>query len=87
MEHVLVTNIYADSSMIDIAPNGVFMDYDSSGQIFQNIRVDGTAGGQYRQNAGPHTFENVSWKSGFDDTVLDEPQINLRPDFPTVYLQ
>lgn len=87
VEHVLVTNIYADSSMIDIPPNGVFMDNDSSGQIFRHIKVDGTAGGQYRQNAGPHVFENVSWNGGFDDTAFDEAQINLRPDFPSVYLR
>lgn len=88
VDQVIVTNVHADPSMADIPPNGVFVDNDSSTQIFSNIKVEGTAGPWYRQNASPaQIFRNVNWQNGFDIHALDDAQINLRADFPAVYLE
>jgi hypothetical protein len=85
VDRVVVANIFADPSMMDLPPDGVFMDNASSYQILSNIRVDRSVGAPYRQNSSPHIFQNVSWESGFDGTAIDEAHIDLRPDFPAVY--
>jgi hypothetical protein len=73
--------------MMDIPPDGVFMDNASSYQILSNIRVYRSVGAPYRQNSSPHIFQNVSWQSGFDGAAIDEAHIDLGPDFPAVYLR
>ena len=76
--------------------NGIFTDYESFGQRFEDVWIIGSAAAPYRANPvqGPnppgltpnHTFDNVSWEEGFDESRMEMDRICLRPDFPVAFL-
>lgn len=83
VEQVTVDNGYADPSVTDYAPNGVFMDLDTYGQIFTNMKVTNMQGTAYRQTiTGNHTMTNVSWLAGFNDSLMDYANIGFSNTFP-----
>ena len=83
IEQVLVDDTYAHLSMTDYVPNGIFMDNDSQGQIFQNVEVRNSQGESFRLN-GPNVpvLTNVSWQAGFDSAQVDYAAIGVQADFP-----
>jgi hypothetical protein len=83
VDQVTIDRVYAHPSMQDFAPNGVFMDNESSGQVFSNIKVTNTQGVAYRTNSSSgHTLTNVSWQAGFNDALMDYANIGSTADFP-----
>ncbi|MBO9605943.1 MAG: right-handed parallel beta-helix repeat-containing protein [Paenibacillaceae bacterium] len=82
IDQVTIDNVYAHPSMSDYAPNGIFMDNDSNGQLFSNIKVTNTQNGAFRTNdSGSHSLTNVSWQAGFNDTLMDYNNIGLKSTF------
>lgn len=88
LEHLLIEDVNAHPSMFDVPPNGIFFDYTEgvTRQVVRNVEVRGTPNA-YRANRTDfgHTFENVSWRSGFDSQMMYYPDIGLRADFPDEY--
>jgi hypothetical protein len=85
LEQITVDDTYAHSSLTDYEPNGIFMD-GTNGQVFKNIEITNTQWTAFRDNnAGNHTFNNVSWISGFSPSLMDYDTIGLKSDFPSEY--
>jgi hypothetical protein len=83
---LVIAGAIADPSMRDIAPNGVFLDFDTPDQIFEDIVVTDVAGEPYRAlERVPQTFTNVSWLPGFDASRIDTGAIGVTADFPATY--
>ncbi|MDQ0874649.1 hypothetical protein QFZ77_003308 [Paenibacillus sp. V4I3] len=83
VNQVTIDHVYAHPSMQDIAPNGIFMDNETSGQVFSNIKISNTQGAPYRLNSSSgHTLTNVSWQAGFNDSLMDYANIGIKADFP-----
>ncbi|MDI1248411.1 MAG: right-handed parallel beta-helix repeat-containing protein [Lacunisphaera sp.] len=85
---IVVSDIRADPSMNDLAPDGIFLDHPQScqNQDLRNIRIVGVAGKPFRTNRNPvQTLVNVSWEPGFDDRAMEYEQIGLASDFPSQY--
>ncbi len=83
VEQVTVADTYAHPSMKDIAPNGIFMDNCSYGQVFKNVRVTNAQGHLFRNNeSGNHSFTNVNWNPGFQESLMDYKNIGVKSDFP-----
>jgi hypothetical protein len=81
---------YADVSMKDEKPDGIFFDHPHSclGQTLENIRVSFVDGDSYRGNVNPDSAQvlsNVSWNPGFDDTTIEWEKIGIRPEFPAAF--
>lgn len=95
----LVSGGYADPSMKDIKPNGVFFDHPRStlGQKLEHIRVTftgsdvsnvSTGNDAYRGNVNPDSDQalvNVSWKPGYDESAIDFETIGIRAEFPAAF--
>ena len=82
-EQLLIDDTHAHPSMIDAAPNGVFLDNDSQAQELIDIEVRNSQGAAFRLNdSGGHTLANVSWQAGFDPARMDYDTIGVRADFP-----
>jgi parallel beta-helix repeat protein len=88
LEQLLIENIEAHPTMFDVPPNGIFFDYTEGviGQVIRNVEVRGTPNA-FRANRTDfgHTYENVSWKAGFDSQMMYYSDIGLRSDFPEEY--
>ena len=87
---ILISGAYADPTMLDHAPNGIFFDHPFSVlyQDLANIKVAWTQGTPYRGNRNPiedQTTDNVNFTGYFDDGLMAYDLIGLRPDFPLVY--
>jgi hypothetical protein len=55
-------------------------------QVFRHIRITGSQGMPLRSN-GPDNersavFENVSWRPGFDGSLIEEDKIGMHAEFP-----
>jgi hypothetical protein len=95
---IIVRDTRSHSSVVDPwSGNGLFTDFESFGQVFEDILIVGTEGADpYRANPiqGPnppgltpnHQFHNVSWEEGFDEQRMEFDQIGLLPGFPHNYL-
>jgi len=95
---VIVKDTRRHPSVQDPAESGgIFTDFESFGQHFEDVRILGTVGAaRFRANPvqGPdppgltpnHTFINVNWEGTFDPGQMETGQIGLRPDFPAEYL-
>ncbi len=99
-QQILISGAYADPSMLDWAPNGIFFDhpYSCLYQNLSNIQIDWVQAsndtnhpsntGAYRGNSNPigsQTTSNVSFTGTFNESLMDYAQIGLKPDFPLVY--
>lgn len=87
---ILLSGAYADPSMLDVPPNGIFFDHPFSClyQDLSNIKIAWTQGDPYRGNRNPvedQTTENVSFTGTFDEGIMAYDLIGLRTDFPLVY--
>ncbi|WP_307558301.1 right-handed parallel beta-helix repeat-containing protein [Paenibacillus sp. V4I7] len=83
VDQVTIDHVYADPSMQDYVPNGLFMDNESSGQVFSNMKITNTQGVPYRTNSSSgHTLTNVSWQAGFNDSLMDYANIGIKASFP-----
>ena len=90
-EQITVADTAAIPSMMDIGPNGIFLDWPKMAmdQIFKDIEIIRSQGSAMRSH-GPDNgksmqTENVSWKEGFDASRMDYRNIGLTPEFPAEY--
>ncbi|WP_436500310.1 right-handed parallel beta-helix repeat-containing protein [Actinokineospora sp. HUAS TT18] len=82
-EQITVNHSWAHPSMRDLPPNGVFMDDDTSGQVFTNVQVSDSQGVNQRVNSsGSFVYTNVSWGAGFTESGMDYANIGLTSAFP-----
>jgi len=89
-QQMLISGAYADPSMQDAAPDGIFFDHPQSClyQNLSNIQVEWIAGDAYRGNNNPvesQTTSNVSFTGNFDENLIQYSKIGLKLDFPFVY--
>jgi hypothetical protein len=81
-DQITIDESKAHRSVTDYAPNGVFMDGDSYGQSFSNIKVTNSQGAKYRTLSGEDTFTNVNWTGTFNESLMDYANIGIKSDFP-----
>lgn len=88
LEQILITDIEPHPSMNDLQPNGIFFDYPRgvTDQVLRNVEIRKTEI-PFRVNKTDirHTYDNVSWKEGFDSSKMEYDQIGLKPDFPASF--
>jgi len=88
LEQLVIEDIRAHPSMLDMAPNGIYFDYTEGvvNQVVRNIDTPGTPG-PFRSNRTTigHVFENCSWLAGFEPARMEYEKIGLLPDFPEAY--
>jgi hypothetical protein len=84
VNQVIVDNVNAHTSMLDVDPNGLFTDNQTYGQNIANMVISDTQGALYRiaADSGEHTFTNVNFTGAFNAALIDTPNIGLRPEFP-----
>lgn len=84
-EQILIEDVIPHPSMKDVKPNGIFFDYPRgvTDQVLRDIEIR-TTETPFRVNNTDirHTYDNVSWKEGFDPTRLQYDKIGLESDFP-----
>jgi hypothetical protein len=87
-EQIVIGNTRAAPGMQDWPPDGIFLDWKSRTmhQVFRHIRITGSQGMPLRSN-GPDNersavFENVSWRPGFDGSLIEEDKIGMHAEFP-----
>jgi hypothetical protein len=82
VQQVTMANAYADTSMTDYAPYGVYMDNQTYGQTFTNVKLGSMQGGTMHNNqSGSHSQTNVSWVAGFNDSLMDYANIGTTSSF------
>jgi hypothetical protein len=80
-----IDGIHADSSMTDAAPNGFFMDDQTYGQIFTDVKITDTQGPARRNNnSGDHFYTNVTGVGTFDESRMDYANIGVKATWPYV---
>lgn len=90
-EQITVADTAAIPSVKDIAPDGIFLDWPkmSMDQVFRNVRIVRAQGTQFRshkpENGESARTENVSWKPGFREDLMDDRNIGLTAEFPAEY--
>jgi hypothetical protein len=99
-KQILISGAYADPSMLDWAPNGIFFDHPNSClyQNLSNIQIDWVQAsndtnhpsntGAYRGNSNPigsQTTSNVNFTGTFNESLMQYSRIGLKPDFPFAY--
>ncbi len=90
-EQITVVDCRAVPLMKDYAPDGIFLDWPkmSMDQVFRNIHIVRCQGRQIRsnrpENADSALTENVSWKDGFREELMDRENIGLTDGFPVDY--
>ncbi len=87
-EQITVADTAAIASVQDIAPDGIFLDWPKMAmdQVFRNVEIVRSQGMPLRSN-GPDNeasaqMENVSWKPGFRQDLMDYENIGLTKEFP-----
>lgn len=90
-EQITVADTAAIASVQDIAPDGIFLDWPKMAmdQVFRNVEIVRSQGMQLRSN-GPDNgasaqTENVSWKPGFREDLMDYENIGLTKEFPAEF--
>ena len=90
-EQIVVTDTFATPSMKDLPPDGVFLDWPRMAmhQVFKNVSIVRSQGFQLRSNKPENSdsaqTDNVSWKPGFRDELMDYAGIGLTKAFPPAY--
>ena len=90
-EQITVADTRAIPSMKDIPPDGIFLDWPKMAmdQVFRNVQIVRSQGRQIRsnrpENADSARTENVSWKPGFREELMDYENIGLTAQFPAEY--
>ncbi len=90
-EQITVADTRAIPSMKDIGPDGIFLDWPkmSMDQIFRNVHIIRSQGRQIRSNgpdnAASAQTDNVSWKPGFNEALMDYEHIGLTDEFPAAF--
>ncbi|MBT3379283.1 MAG: hypothetical protein HN742_03670 [Lentisphaerae bacterium] len=90
-EQITVADSQAVSSMKDIGPDGIFLDWPkmSMDQIFRNVHIIRSQDKQIRsnrpENAASAQTTNVSWKPGFRTDLMDYQNIGVTATFPTEF--
>lgn len=99
-DQILISGGYADPSMHDWAPNGMFFDFHYSClyQNLSNIQISWIQAtndtyhpantGLYRGNDNPienQTVTNVNFSGIFDEGLMHYSRIGIKPDFPLAY--
>ena len=90
-EQITVADSRAIPSMHDSGPGGIFLDWPkmSMHQIFRNVHIIRSQSRQVRShgpdNAASAQTENVSWKPGFREELMDYENIGLTHEFPAEY--
>jgi len=88
LEQLLIENAPAHPSMLDVPPNGIFLDYTEGvvGQILKDIDIRGP-GTPFRTNRTDfrHVYDNCSWRAGFDHSRMEYDRIGRLDDFPSNY--
>ncbi len=88
LEQLLIEEIAAHPSMNDVKPNGIFFDYPEgvTDQVLRNIEIRSTKV-PFRTNRTDirHTYENCSWREGFNAVRMEYNQIGLKADFPKTF--
>ena len=87
VEQSAIFHNYADPSMLDKKPNGVYDDRDSGNTIYRNVMSWDNEWFPYRQDPDPRPakFENVNWVRGFDIGKMEWNKIGLDGGFPLAY--
>ncbi len=90
-EQITVADTRSIPSMKDIGPDGIFVDWPKMAmdQIFRHVQIIRSQGVQIRsnrpENAASAQTENVSWKPGFREELMDYEGIGLTDEFPAEY--
>jgi len=90
-EQITVTDTRAVASVKDHAADGIFLDWPkmSMDQVFRNVQIIRPKGLQLRShgrdNGASAQTENVSWKGGFREELMDRERIGLTEEFPVEY--
>ncbi|HOD82100.1 MAG: hypothetical protein BWX88_01121 [Planctomycetes bacterium ADurb.Bin126] len=90
-EQIIVADTQAVASVKDIAPDGIFLDWPkmSMDQVFRCVQILRSQGKQLRshkpENGDSARTENVSWKEGFREDLMDRQRIGLTAEFPVQY--
>lgn len=84
-EQLLIEDVLPHPSVRDVPPNGIFFDYTEgvTDQVLRNIEIRSTRS-PFRTNRTNirHTYDNCSWRNGFDPSQMKYDEIGLRKDFP-----
>ncbi|MGW3951892.1 hypothetical protein ACWEKM_13330 [Streptomyces sp. NPDC004752] len=85
----------ANAGLSETAPSGVqpnigvwgiYFDNASNYWNARNISVKNVQTGAYLNNGNSNeTLSNVSWGTGYNDSLVDHKNIGLLPDFPSAY--
>ena len=90
-DQITVADSAAHPSMMDIPPNGIFLDWPKMAmdQVFHNIHIVRSQGSAVRsnrpENLASTQTQNVSWKPGFQTKLMDYENIGLTDQFPAEY--
>lgn len=90
-EQITVADTAAISSVQDIAPDGIFLDWPKMAmdQVFRDVEIIRSQGGAFRShgpdNGASTQAENVSWKPGFREERMDYAAIGLTEEFPAAF--
>lgn len=90
-EQITVADTAAIPSVQDIAPDGIFLDWPKMAmdQVFRHVEIIRSQGGPFRShgldNGESARTENVSWKPGFREDLMDYANIGLTDGFPAAF--
>ena len=90
-EQITVADSRAIPSMMDIGPDGIFLDWPKMAmdQVFRHVHIIRYQGLQVRSNrpdnAASAQTENVSWKPGFTEELMEYEEIGLTDEFPSAF--
>jgi hypothetical protein len=88
VEQLIIEDIQAHPSMKDAPPNGIYFDYTEgvTDQVMRDIEIRGLPN-PFRTNRSDvrHTYDNVSWRDGFDSSRMQRDKIGLLEDFPAAF--
>ncbi len=90
-EQITVADTRAIPSMKDIGCDGIFLDWPKMAmhQVFRHVHIVRSQGLPIRSNrpdnAASAQTENVSWKPGFREELMDYENIGLTDEFPAEF--
>lgn len=90
-EQITVADTRAIPSMKDIGCDGIFLDWPkmSMDQVFRHVHIIRCQGLPIRShgpdNGASAQTENVSWKPGFREALMDYDRIGLTDEFPAEF--
>ncbi|MDD2598279.1 MAG: right-handed parallel beta-helix repeat-containing protein [Kiritimatiellae bacterium] len=87
-EQITIADTRALDSMMDIPPNGIFLDWPKMAmdQIFRDIQIVRTQGDPFRSNGADNAdsavMQNVSWREGFNQERMNYAEIGVQTNYP-----